>query len=92
MISKLPTFILHLVHSPHWICLYVLHLFFLDFAWQGYSDQSGSDNFPIFTDIVKSMPKDNVPHWNLKKADWPKFKHQCTLDINMHSFTLRQKH
>ena len=27
------------------------------------------------------MPKDNVPRWNLKKADWPKFKLQCSLDI-----------
>ena len=33
------------------------------------------------------MPKDNVPRWNLKKADWPKFKLQCSLDINRHSFT-----
>ena len=34
-----------------------------------------------------SMPKDNVPRWNLKKADWPKFKLHCSLDINRHSFT-----
>ena len=33
------------------------------------------------------MPKDNVPRWNLKKADWPKFKLQCSLDINRHNFT-----
>ena len=33
------------------------------------------------------MPEDNVPHWNLKKADWPKFKLHCSLDINRHSFT-----
>ena len=32
------------------------------------------------------MPKDNVPRWNLKKADWPKFKLHCSLDINRHSF------
>ena len=37
--------------------------------------------------IVKSIPKDNVARWNLKKADWPKFKLQCSLDINRHSFT-----
>ena len=61
--------------------------FFLDFVWQVHSDQCGSDHFPIFIDIVKSMPKDNAPHWNLKKADWPKFKLQCSLDINRHSFT-----
>ena len=60
---------------------------FLDFTWQVHSDQCGSDHFPILMDIVKSMPKDNVPHWNLKKADWPKFKLQCSLDINRHSFT-----
>ena len=60
---------------------------FLDFAWQVHSDQCGSDHFPILIDIVKSMPKDNVPRWNLKKADWPKFKLQCSLDINRHSFT-----
>ena len=41
---------------------------FLDFAWQVHSDQCGSDHFPILNDIVKSMPKDNVPCWNLKKA------------------------
>ena len=33
------------------------------------------------------MPKDNFPRWNLKKTDWLKFKLQCSLDINMHSFT-----
>ena len=60
---------------------------FLDFTWQVYSDQCASDHFPILIDIVKSMPKDNVPRWNLKKADWPKFKLQCSLDINRHSFT-----
>ena len=41
----------------------------------------------ILIDIVKSMPKDNVPHWYCKKADCPKFKLQCFLDINRHSFT-----
>ena len=46
----------------------------LNFAWQVNSDQCGSDQFPIFIDIVKSMPKDKVSRWNLKKADWPKFK------------------
>ena len=45
-----------------------------------------SDHFPILIDIVKSTPKDNVPHWNHKKADWPKFNLQCSLD-NKHSFT-----
>ena len=60
---------------------------FLDFTWQVHSDQCGSDHFPILIDIVKSMPKDNVPRWNLKKADWPKFKLQCSLDINRHHFT-----
>ena len=35
---------------------------FLDFTWQVHSDQCGSDHFPILIDIVKSMPKDNVPH------------------------------
>ena len=49
----------------------------LDFAWQVYSYQCGSDHFPIFIDMVKSMPKDNAPLWNLKKANWPKFKLQC---------------
>ena len=33
------------------------------------------------------MPKDNVPCWNLKRAHWPKFKLQRSLDINRHSFT-----
>ena len=33
------------------------------------------------------MPKDNVPRWNLKKAEWPKFKLHCSLDINRHTFT-----
>ena len=47
------------------IYLYVPPSIFLDFAWQVHSDQCGSDHFPIFIDIVKSMPKDNVPHWNL---------------------------
>ena len=28
----------------------------------------------------------NVPRWNLQKADWPKFKLLCSLDINRHSF------
>ena len=60
---------------------------FLDFAWQVHSDQCGSDHFSIFIDIVKSIPKDNAPRWNLKMADWPKFKVQCSLDINRHSFT-----
>ena len=46
----------------------------LDCTWQVHSDQCGSDHFPILIDIVKSMPKDNVPCWNLKKADWEKFK------------------
>ena len=31
------------------------------------------------------MAKDNVPPWNLKKDDWPKFKLQCSLYINKHS-------
>ena len=56
-----------------------------DFAWQGQSDQCGS--FPIFIDIVESISKDNVPCWNAKKNNWPKFKLQCSLDINRHSFT-----
>ena len=60
---------------------------FLDFAWQVHSDQCGSDHFPIFIDIVKIMPKENVPRWNLKKANWPKFKLQCSIDINRHSIT-----
>ena len=60
---------------------------FLYFVWQVHSDQCGSDHFPIFIDIVKSMPKEDVPRWNLKKANWPKFKLQCSLDINRHSFT-----
>ena len=62
---------------------------FLDFTWQVHSDQCGSDQFPILIDIVKSMPiyKDNVPRWNFKKTDWPKFKLQCSLDINTHNFT-----
>ena len=58
---------------------------FLDFAW--HSDQCGSNHFPIFIDTVKSIHKDNVPHWNLKKADWPKFKLQCSLYNKRHSFT-----
>ena len=58
---------------------------FLDFTWQVHSDQCGSDHFHKL--IVKSMPKDNVPCWNLKKADWLNFKLQCSLDINRHSFT-----
>ena len=33
------------------------------------------------------MLKDNVPGWNIKEADWPKFKLQCSLDINVNSFT-----
>ena len=33
------------------------------------------------------MPKDNVLHWNIENADWPKFKLHCSLDINRHSFT-----
>ena len=60
---------------------------FLDFTGQVYSDQCGSDHFPLFIDRVKSMPKHNAPRWNLKKADWPKFKLPCSLDINRHSFT-----
>ena len=60
---------------------------FLDFAWQVHSDQCGSDHFPIFIDIVKGLPKDNIPHWNLKKADWPKFKLYHSLGIDRHSFT-----
>ena len=46
-----------------------------------------SDHFPIVIDLVKSMPKDNVPRWNLKKANWPKFILQRFLDINRHSFS-----
>ena len=60
---------------------------FLDFEWQVHSDQCGSDHFSILIDIVKSMSKENVPRWNLKKAHWPKFKLYCSLDINRHSFT-----
>ena len=30
------------------VCLYVLHLFFLDFEWQVHSDQCGSNHFLIF--------------------------------------------
>ena len=60
---------------------------FLDFTWQVHSDQCGSGHFPIFIDIVKSMPKDNVSCWNLKKANWPTFKLQCSLDINRHNLT-----
>ena len=40
---------------------------FLDFTWQVHSDQCGSDHFPILIDVVKSMPKDNVPRWNLNR-------------------------
>ena len=61
---------------------------FLDFTWQVHSDQCSSDHFPILIDIVKSMPKNNVPRWNLKKADWLKFKLQCSLDINRQDFTV----
>ena len=64
---------------------------FLDFEWQVNSDQCGSDHFPIFIDIVKIIPKDNVPRWNLIKADWPKFKLHCSLDINRHSTDITEK-
>ena len=60
---------------------------FLDLTWQVHSDQCGSDHFPILIDIVNSMHDDYVPCWNLKKAYWPKFKLQCSLDINRHNFT-----
>ena len=63
----------------------------LDFTWLVHSDQCGSDHFPILIDIVKSMPKDNVPHWNLKKTDCPKFKLQCYLYIKLGIVLLTQQ-
>ena len=55
---------------------------FLDFAWQVHEDLCGSDHYPIFIDINKSMPKDNVPRWIIKKADWTKFRATCEQEIN----------
>ena len=59
---------------------------FLDFSWQVHNDQCGSDHFPIFIDINKSLPKDNVPRWNIKKADWAQFQLCCSEELNPCSF------
>ena len=64
---------------------------FLGFVWQVYSDQCGNDHFPILINVVKSMPKDNDSRLNLRKADWPKFKLQCSHDINRHCLLIQLK-
>ena len=58
----------------------------LDFAWCVHSDQCGSDHYPILIDIIQPVPKDNVPRWNLKQADWAKFKLECSQSINRNTF------
>ena len=55
---------------------------FMDFQWKVHSEQCGSDHFPIFIDIVKPLPGEKVPQWQLHKANWDAFSYQCLLNID----------
>ena len=59
---------------------------FMDFQWKVYFEQCGSDHFPIFIDIVKPLPEERVPKWQLHKANWNDFVKKCTQNINNECF------
>ena len=59
---------------------------FMDFQWKVHRDQCGSDHFPIFIDIIKRMPEERVPNWQLHKANWDAFSNQCLQNLNIELF------
>ena len=59
---------------------------FMDFKWKVHRDQCGSDHFPIFIDIIKRMPEERVPNWQLHKANWDAFSNQCLQYLNIELF------
>lgn len=58
----------------------------MDFSWEVHNDQCGSDHFPIFITINQSLPKDKVPNWNLRKANWTEFASLCHEQITGEKF------
>ena len=54
----------------------------LDYYWSVLDDLYGSDHFPI---VLKGVNKDNhvdlVPQYNIKKANWSKFRDLCSQEF-----------
>ena len=50
----------------------------LDFYWEVLPDLNGSDHFPILINKVGTHDtNDNVPQYNVKKANWKLFREKC---------------
>ena len=49
----------------------------IDFHWSVLEDTHGSDHYPVLLTKVTSEEEDLPQKLNLKKADWPKFDHEC---------------
>lgn len=47
---------------------------FMDFEWNVWNDQCGSDHYPIGLSINSPLQPDKLPNWQLYKADWNKFE------------------
>ena len=56
---------------------------FLDFTCNVFTNNYGSDHYPIQLILNDSEPSDErLYHWNFKKADWKKFRNLCQTNIN----------
>ena len=50
----------------------------LDFEWHVHGDLCGSDHFPtVITPVIDREEEETTGRWNLKKADWSRFKVLC---------------
>ena len=54
---------------------------FMDFKWEVYNDQCGSDHFPVFLTSTEPLPQERIPKWQLYKADWPKYNNLCSVHL-----------
>ena len=46
----------------------------LEFGWSVQNDLNGSDHYPIMVSAHQPSPPNRTEKWDLKKADWSKFK------------------
>ena len=49
----------------------------LDFEWHVHGDMCGSDHYPTVITPVVDEEEESTGRWNLKKADWSRFKTLC---------------
>ena len=61
---------------------------FLDFNCIVFEDTHGSDHCPIqlVYNLSDVLDNDQIPRWNLKKADWSLFKQHCITNITSERF------